>query len=143
VEDNLFANCSPAIHIDSRGMSWQRGLTNDPNGVLRSQLRARHVEAPPYSTRYPALTDLLSDESGAPKGNLLARNVVIGGEPFAIDGGAQHYVKIDTPFGGSDVIFTKPMPDAERASLGDLQLSRKSPAFARGFIAVEPAPDTK
>lgn len=143
VEDNLFANCSPAIYIDSRGLSWQKGMANDPNGVLRSQLVARHVDKPPYSTRYPTLANLLSDEPGAPKGIALARNVVIGGKPLSIDGGAQRYVKVEALFGASDVVFTRSMPDAARVSLTDLQLSRESPALARGFKAPSSALDAK
>jgi Right handed beta helix region len=143
VEDNLFANCSPAVYIDSRGLSWQRGFANSPNGVLRSQLVARRVNEPPYSTRYPSLATLLSDEPGAPKGIVLARNVVIGGKALSIDGGAQRYVQLGPLFGASDVVFAKAMPDAARRSLADLQISHGSPALARGFKVPAPVLDTR
>ena len=135
VEDNLFANCSPAVYIDSRGLSWQKGLVNSPNSALRIQLAARRVSQPPYSTRYPALAGVLSDEPGAPKGVLLSRNVVIGGKPLSIDDQARRYVQVENTFGESDVVFAKSMPEAARASLRDFRLSSDSPAVARGFKA--------
>jgi hypothetical protein len=143
VEDNLFANCSPAMYVDSRGLSWQKGLASSPNGVLRSQLAMLHVDQPPYSTRYPALASLLSDEPGAPKGIVLVRNVVIGGTPLSIDGGAQRYVQVDGLFGEPDVVFVKAMPDAARGSLRDLQLSLASPALTHGFKVPATILDTK
>lgn len=143
VENNLFANCSPAMYIDSRGLSWQKGLATSPNGVLRSQLAMLHVDQPPYLTRYPTLASLLSDAPGAPKGVVVASNVVIGGKPLSIDAGAQRYVQVDGLFGESDVVFAKPMPDAARVSLKDFQLSLASSALARGFKAPAAVLDTK
>ena len=102
VENNVFANCTPAVHVDSRGLTWQRGMVEDPRSVLRAELAARHVDAPPYATRYPALAPLVSDFSGAPKGTVLARNVITGAGSFAIDSGARPYVTIERTFGAAE-----------------------------------------
>ncbi|CAB3753855.1 right-handed parallel beta-helix repeat-containing protein [Paraburkholderia solisilvae] len=133
VEDNLFVNCTPAIHVDSRGLSWQKGLADDPNGQLRHQLAVVHYNQPPYSTRYPALAMLLDDAPGAPKGNVLRRNVVIGGKATSIDLRATPYIDVGPVFGASDVTFVKAMSDAQRSTFADLQIAPSSPALHEGF----------
>jgi parallel beta-helix repeat protein len=133
VEDNLFVNCSPAIHIDSRGLSWQKGLADDPKGQLRQQLALVHYNQPPYSTRYPGLATMLDDSPGAPKGNVLRRNVVIGGQPTSIDLRATPYIDVGPMFGANDVHFVKTMPDAQRSTFADLQIAPPSPALHEGF----------
>ncbi|CAB3781794.1 right-handed parallel beta-helix repeat-containing protein [Pararobbsia alpina] len=133
VEDNLFVNCSPAIYIDSRGLSWQKGLADDPNGQLRHQLTLVNFTQPPYSTRYPSLATLLNDAPGAPKGNIVRRNAVINGKPASIDARATPYIDVEQTFGSGDVSFLKAMPDSQRNSLADLQIAPGSPALRQGF----------
>jgi parallel beta-helix repeat protein len=133
VEDNLFVNCTPAIHIDSRGLSWQKGLANDPKGQLQQQLALVHFKQPPYSTRYPGLATMLDDAPGAPKGNVLRRNAVIGGKVASIDVRATPYIDVGPVFDTSDVKFVKAMPDAERSTFADLQIAPSSPALHEGF----------
>ncbi|HEY3598482.1 MAG TPA: right-handed parallel beta-helix repeat-containing protein [Paraburkholderia sp.] len=133
VEDNLFVNCTPAIYIDSRGLSWQKGLADDPNGQLRHQLALVHYNQPPYSTHYPSLATLLDDAPGAPKGNVLRRNAVIGGKATSIDLRATPYIGTGPVFGPSDVSFVKAMPDAARSTFADLQIAPSSPALHEGF----------
>jgi len=133
VEDNLFVNCTPAIHIDSRGLSWQKGLANDPNGQLRQQLALVRYNQPPYSTRYPSLATLLENAPGAPKGNVLRRNAVIGGKAASIDLRATPYIDVGPVFGAGDVNFVKAMPDGQRSTFADLQIAPSSPALHEGF----------
>ena len=133
VEDNLFVNCMPAIYIDSRGLSWQKGLADDPNGQLRHQLTLVNFSQPPYSTRYPSLATLLNDAPGAPKGNVLRRNAVINGKAMSIDARATPYIDIGTTYESSQLNFVKPMADAQRSSLADLQIAPSSPAVRDGF----------
>jgi len=133
VYDNLFANLSPAIYIDSRGLSWQNALVLDPNGVFQLELAAVNYTQPPYSTRYPTLPTILSNSPGAPIGNLLNQNIVIGGTATAIDAGAQPYITILSMFGSVDVVFAKSMVDATRSAFSDFQLAPTSPAIIHGF----------
>jgi len=133
VYDNLFANSSPAIYIDSRGLSWQNALALDPTGVFQLELAAVNYAQPPYSTRYPSLPNILTNSLGAPVGNLLSQNIVINGTATAIDAGAQPYITIESMFGSADVVFAKPMVDATRSAFGDFQLAPTSPAIIQGF----------
>ncbi|WP_158601857.1 right-handed parallel beta-helix repeat-containing protein [Pararobbsia silviterrae] len=143
IEDNLFVNCTPAIHIDSRGLTWQRALATSPTGPLQQGLALVNFTQPPYSTHYPSLATVLTDAPGAPKGNVVRRNAVIGGTDSAIDAKAQAYVEIGPTFGPDAIRFAKPMTDDARSTLDDLRLARGAPALQQGFDAstfVRPAP---
>ena len=134
VEHNLFVGCTPSIYVDSRGLSWQKDMVVDPHSQLRTQLSA-HAQSSPYAARYPALAKTLSDAPGAPKGTVIANNVVINGQALAIDGGARPFVQTQQTFGRGDVKFEQSMPDNARDSLPALKLSPDSPALSAGFKA--------
>lgn len=133
VEHNLFVDCTPAVHVDSRGLSWQKNEVANPNSQLRSRLASRHVETGPYAARYPALAHVMSDAPGAPKGTVLSHNAVIGGLRFDIDSGAKPYVQEEQTYGSADVRFAQPMSNDARDSLPALTLSPESPALSSGF----------
>jgi hypothetical protein len=100
---------------------------------LRHQLALARYNQPPYLTHYPGLATLLDDSPGAPKGNVLRRNAVIGGKPASIDLRAMPYIDIGPVFGANDVRFVKAMPDGERSTFADLQIAPSSPALHEGF----------
>jgi hypothetical protein len=133
IEDNLFVNCSPAIHVDSRGLTWQRALAMSPTGPLQQGLGLVNYTQPPYSTHYPSLATMLTDAPGAPKGNVIRRNAVVGGTATAIDNKAQSYIDVQQTFGANDVRFARPMADDTRSTLDDLRLAPGSPALLQGF----------
>jgi hypothetical protein len=143
VEDNLFVDCTPSVYIDSRGLSWQKNLADDPNGQLRHQLTVVNYSQPPYSTRYPALATLLADAPGAPKGNVVRRNVVIDGKATSIDARATPYIDVEQTFGPTDARFAKTMPNAQRSTAADFQLATDAPALHEGFQAPAPGAVTK
>ena len=80
VSNNAFIGCWNAAHLDNRGMGWQKKATDDPNGELRSRLRAMPYTNELWSTRYPALVNLLQDDPGTPKRNVFVRNLSAGGK---------------------------------------------------------------
>lgn len=133
VEDNLFVDCTPAVYIDSRGLSWQKTLALDPHGVLQQPLQTVHFEQPPYATQYPTLKTILSDRPGAPKNIVLRRNAVVGGRATMIDAQAQPLVQTVDMFGSAEVAFAHAMSDGARNQFDDFQLAPASPALARGF----------
>jgi parallel beta-helix repeat protein len=75
IENNIFAFCGRAIHLDARGVSG----TLSSSETLLDRLKEVNHDRPPYSERYPVLAKILDDEPGKPKGNVIARNICVGG----------------------------------------------------------------
>ena len=135
VEDNLFVDCTPAVYIDSRGLSWHKALARDPHGVLQAPLQAVHVDRPPYSIQYPTLATTLSDRPGAPKNVIVRRNAVVGGRATMIDAQAQALIQPVEMFGSADLVFAHAMNDSARSHFSDFELAPNSPALQQGFQA--------
>lgn len=133
VSDNLFVNSTPAISVDSRGMSWQKPDVTDPNGVFQTALRAVPWNQAPYATAYPMLPSILTNMPGVPINNVLTRNIVINGTQLNADSGAMQYLQIGPWFGSPDVMFASSTADSARASYADFVLAPSSPAIAQGF----------
>ena len=68
VDNNVFVDCIPALHIDDRwdGYCWD---------VMRQRLEAMNPAQPPYSKRYPELLTM-GDDPRKPANNQFVRNVV-------------------------------------------------------------------
>ena len=79
VTNNVFIDCSPAAHIDNRGMGWQKQFTEDPKSSLHTTLRAMPYTSTLWRDRYPTLVTILDDEPGIPKRNVFRRNISAGG----------------------------------------------------------------
>jgi len=79
VTNNVFLSCWKGAHLDNRGMGWQKPATDDPKGELRSRLIAMPYTNELWSTRYPTLVHILTDDPGVPKRNVFARNLSAGG----------------------------------------------------------------
>lgn len=77
VEGNAFVECTPAIHLDGRGLGWASFWFNGKDATLLQRLNAVHHDRPPYSTRYPELVRLLDDHPAFPKGNRIANNLSV------------------------------------------------------------------
>lgn len=80
VTNNVFLGCWKAAHLDNRGMGWQKPATDDPKGELRSHLIAMPYTNGLWSTRYPTLVHILTDDPGVPKRNVFAKNLSAGGK---------------------------------------------------------------
>jgi hypothetical protein len=122
IVNNIFVDCVPATHVDSRGLGWAAGGFE---GMKRS-LQEMPVSEPPWSARYPQLPRILDDEPMAPKGNLIARNICVGGRWGDFDGKAKPLVEFRDNLLDQDPLFV----DAEHQ---DFQLQDGSPAFQLGF----------
>jgi hypothetical protein len=133
VENNVFVSSTPAIHLDARGLTWQREETQAPEGRFRKGLAAVPYDKPPYSSRYPGLANILQDEPGRPKRNLAKNNVVIDGKPFNFDANAETGMVIDRLFTERDVEFVAGPTLAARVRPLDFRLAPASGALARGF----------
>ncbi|MCP4261792.1 MAG: hypothetical protein GY774_30475 [Planctomycetes bacterium] len=77
VENNIFVDCKPALHIDARAMSWAGYHVNT---TMTERLKAMPYKSELWRNRYPRLVNILEDEPAAPKGNIVRRNICSGGK---------------------------------------------------------------
>ena len=78
VEGNVFIDCQPAVHVDARGAGWMKNHV-EPGGILPERLAEMPTHDQPWLAKYPELATLLDDEPGLPKGNVIHRNLCVGG----------------------------------------------------------------
>ena len=128
IANNIFVDCQPAIHVDSRGTGWDHAMPEDLLKEAREKgtLNGIHFNAPPYSTRYPQLVDILDHDPASPTGTLIARNVCWGGKWNDVEKSAKPFVKLEDNLIGQDPHFV----DARQE---DFQLRKDSPAYQLGF----------
>jgi Right handed beta helix region len=79
VENNIFVDCAPSVHIDARGLGWAGYYFDGTHPTLFTTMDDMKFRQPPYSTRYPELLTLYDDEPRIPKNNRILRNVSYGG----------------------------------------------------------------
>lgn len=122
VENNLFVDCNPALHIDARALGW--AARSVPTTMMK-RLAAMPYKTPPWSKRYPRLVGILDDEPAAPKGNLVARNACIGGRWDGVHRAARPYVTF------KDNFVTGDGPHFVDADKMDFRLKADSPVLQK------------
>ncbi|MDX9981281.1 MAG: right-handed parallel beta-helix repeat-containing protein [Lentisphaeria bacterium] len=95
-ENNLFVACQPALHIDARGLGW-RAYGYDE---LRRKLELWPYQQEPWASRYPELVGILDDEPMIPKGNVVRRNVAVGGRWDSVEAKAKPHVALENNWVG-------------------------------------------
>jgi hypothetical protein len=79
VENNIFVECCPSVHVDARGLGWAGYFFDGSLTLLFDQLKEMKYKEPPYSTRYPELLSLDQGNPALPVNNRIVRNVSYGG----------------------------------------------------------------
>jgi len=123
VENNIFIESSPAIHIDDRAMNW---ASYHVGTTMRDRLVAMPYQKPPWSTRYPKLVNIWEDDPATPKGNIVARNICWKSKWDDIAANARPHTVMEANLVDQDPHFV----DAAR---GNFQLRDDSPAWKLGF----------
>lgn len=127
VDNNIFVDCSPSVHVDSRGLGWAKSYFDSTDNTLIERLKAVDYRHPPWSTRYPQLLTLYQDEAALAKGNVVTHNISVGGKWLdLLDHLTDKIVKVQ------DNLVDKDPKFMDRAH-GDFQLRDDSPAFQLGF----------
>lgn len=131
VENNVFVDCTPAVHVDARALGWAHGCADDwlKEAENKGTLSGIAFDKPPYSERYPALAAILQNEPKAPVGNVIAKNICQGGRWDGIHANARPYVKLADNLIDVDPRFVAPEKQ-------DFRLRDDSPAWALGFQAI-------
>lgn len=129
IENNIFVDCTPAVHVDARGIGWANQYIV-PGGGWHMQEKLAEV---PYKTapwtKYPNLATILDDEPYLPKYDVIKTNIFAGGKWDGISPKAKPYVTVEGNMIDEDVGFVY-------LKKGDLRLRRNSPAYARGFQSI-------
>jgi hypothetical protein len=127
IEDNVFVDCSPSVHVDSRGTGWASFWFDGRDPFVMNGLKEMSHDRPPYAARYPELGSLLQDQPGRAKGNVVRRNVSVGGKWIdLLDGLTDKEVR----FEGN---VTEGDPGFEDIAALDLRLRRDSPLRKLGL----------
>ena len=125
VENNVFVDCQPAVHVDARGLGWMRE-TAAPGGFMDQRLDAVPFQKPPWSVRYPELVNIRKENPPAPRGNVVRRNINSGGRWLNLEKAAEPGVTFEANLTDKDPRFA----DAQRLNF---QLLPDSPAWKLGF----------
>jgi hypothetical protein len=123
VENNIFVDCNPALHIDARAMGWAGYHVGT---TMRERLLAMPYKDKLWAERYPKLVDIWEDEPAAPKGNIVIRNISQGGKWDEVYDQARSYVTFMDNLIDVDVHFVEEPPK-------NFQLRDDSPAYKLGF----------
>lgn len=155
IVNNIFIGCTPSLHVDARGIGWMEN-EHIPDWMKEAEEKGTILgiayNRPPYSTRYPALANILNDEPKAPKGNVISLNICVGGNwdkpsgfwNTAVEKKARPYLTMENNFISSDsevedstsksIIIADPLfvnpKDPEK---GKFLLRNDSPALKAGF----------
>jgi hypothetical protein len=79
VVENIYAECSPSLHVDARGLGWASYYFEGTPKLLYTEMDDMNFSEPPFSTKYPGLLHMEDSTPGIPKYNTIARNISYGG----------------------------------------------------------------
>jgi hypothetical protein len=125
VENNVFVECGTAVHVDARGLGWQKGGVAD---LIRGLDSVPYREEP-WRSRYPGMLTLPDQKPGTPFNNLVARNICVGERWADIEDGAREGVILADNLVDQD-------PGFVNLKKLDFRLKPGSPAFKLGFKAI-------
>ncbi|MBL7152664.1 MAG: right-handed parallel beta-helix repeat-containing protein [Phycisphaerae bacterium] len=123
VQNNIFVDCRPSLHIDARAMGWAGYHVNT---TMTQRLKAMPYTSELWKNSYPKLVNILEDEPAAPKGNIVARNISYGGRWDEVNNDARPYATFSDNCVDQDPLFEGAPPKTFR-------LREDSPAYRIGF----------
>ncbi len=132
IDNNLFVDCTPATHVDARGLGWAAG--GNP-GMVKSLTELPYQESP-WKERYPWLLTLLKDDPMAPKYDVISRNICVGGRWGDFEEKAKPLLTFTDNLLDQDPQFVHSVRVENEKTpplAADFALKATSPAWALGF----------
>ena len=123
IENNIFVDCVPSVHIDNRAMNW---ASDSVGTTMTERLLEMPYKDSLWASRYPKLVNILDDDPAIPKGNIVAHNISVGGKWDGIYNEIKSYVTVKDNLVDEDPHFVKTPPES-------FQLQEDSPAYKLGF----------
>ncbi|MBO3672645.1 right-handed parallel beta-helix repeat-containing protein [Acinetobacter soli] len=77
IQNNIFKNNHISIRYDARGTTWQKAITHEPNGIIMRNLKSMPIQSLIWKKEYPDLANILNDDFGQPKYNVIEGNKFI------------------------------------------------------------------
>lgn len=77
IQNNIFKNNQLSIRYDARGKTWQKININDPNNLRLRSLYSLPIHNSIWKKEYPDLANILNDDFGQPKYNIIKGNKFI------------------------------------------------------------------
>ncbi len=78
ISNNLFIECTSALHLDDRGLQRARPGEGTKDGWdLLAKLQAFNYQEAPWKDKYPQLVNIMQDEPKLPLHNVFSANVAI------------------------------------------------------------------
>ena len=109
IDNNLFVECSPSVHLDARGLGWaHKFIVPGGEWQMQEKLAAVDYKNGPYSVKYPVLATIEANNPFFPVGTTVTRNISLGGKWLELqDNLSDKTVKIT-----DNVVEEKFSPDA-------------------------------
>ncbi len=122
VENNVFVDCNPAIHVDARGMDSRQVWQDMVYLHMKPKVDAIPVLHPPWSAKYPEIAGVLpylARPGGVPpEGNVIRRNLIQGPGLAVREPARPWVVDVDDNLTVEDPSFFTPATGAHRLPPG-------------------------
>lgn len=134
IENNVFVDCDPAIHVDARALGWAHYHADEwiAEASSKGTILGIDYRKEPYASRYPELFNIFQKQPKAPEGNLIARNICTGGKWDRIEEAARPFLVFEDNLVNQDPMFVDP-------SAQNFTLKKNSPAYSLGFDPIPAA----